>query len=96
LADAAVGDEIAADPALKLGEAHMDGRLIIEEGNIFELLSLLRRNGLHRLVTPRLKARETLRGLKIFPGNDGIGEADPSVCARRSHRSWRTRPRCDR
>jgi cyclopropane-fatty-acyl-phospholipid synthase len=63
LADAAVGKEIYANPALKLGEAYMDGRLILEEGNIFELLSLVRSNGLHRLASTRLKAKELLRVL---------------------------------
>ena len=61
LADASAGDEIAADPALKLGETYMDGRLILEEGNIFDLLSLLRRNGIRRAVTPALKAKGLLR-----------------------------------
>jgi cyclopropane-fatty-acyl-phospholipid synthase len=36
LADDEVGREIAADPALKLGEAYMDGRLVVEEGDIFD------------------------------------------------------------
>ncbi|NVP54285.1 SAM-dependent methyltransferase [Mycoplana rhizolycopersici] len=61
LADAEVGGEIAADPALKLGEAYMDGRLVVEEGDIFDLLSLLRRNGIRRVATPRLKAKGLLR-----------------------------------
>lgn len=61
LADDDVGREIAADPALKLGEAYMDGRLIVEEGDIFEFLSLLRRNGIRRVATPRLKAKALMR-----------------------------------
>ncbi|MCV3738519.1 cyclopropane-fatty-acyl-phospholipid synthase family protein [Rhizobium sp. TRM96647] len=61
LADDAVGSEIAADPALKLGEAYMDGRLVVEEGDVFELLSLLRRNGIRRAATPGLKAKSVLR-----------------------------------
>ncbi len=61
LADAEVGGEIAADPALKLGEAYMDGRLVVEEGDIFDLLSLLRRNGIRRVASPRLKAKGLLR-----------------------------------
>ncbi|MCF3641680.1 cyclopropane-fatty-acyl-phospholipid synthase family protein [Rhizobium sp. TRM95111] len=61
LADAAAGAEIAADPALKLGEAYMDGRLVMEEGNVFDLLSLLRRNDLRRAATPAIKARGLLR-----------------------------------
>ena len=61
LADATAGDEIAADPALNLGEAYMDGRLVVETGDIFELLSLLRRNGVRRAATPALKARGLMR-----------------------------------
>ncbi|MBB3978710.1 cyclopropane-fatty-acyl-phospholipid synthase [Rhizobium azooxidifex] len=61
LADDTVGGEIAADPALKFGEAYMDGRLVVEEGDIFEMLSLLRRNGIRRAATPGLKAKSLLR-----------------------------------
>jgi cyclopropane-fatty-acyl-phospholipid synthase len=35
---------VAYDPQLALGEAYMDGRLIIEQGNIYDLLDLLMRN----------------------------------------------------
>lgn len=61
LADAAVGREIATDPALKLGEAYMDGRLVVEEGDIFDMLSLLRRNGIRRAATPAHKIRALMR-----------------------------------
>ncbi|PTM98732.1 cyclopropane-fatty-acyl-phospholipid synthase [Mycoplana dimorpha] len=61
LADAVVGREIATDPALKLGEAYMDGRLVVEEGDIFDVLSLLRRNGIRRAATPAHKARALMR-----------------------------------
>lgn len=61
LADAAVGRDIATDPALKIGEAYMDGRLLVEEGNIFDVLSLLRRNGVRRAATFGVKAKGLLR-----------------------------------
>ncbi|WP_405030228.1 class I SAM-dependent methyltransferase [Mycoplana sp. BE70] len=61
LADAAVGRDIAADPALKIGEAYMDGRLVVEEGDIFDVLSLLRRNGIRRAATIGVKAKGLLR-----------------------------------
>ena len=51
MADPAAERAIAFDPALKLGEMFMDGRLIIERGNVFELMSLLKRNGLKRGAT---------------------------------------------
>ncbi|QRM54822.1 cyclopropane-fatty-acyl-phospholipid synthase family protein [Sinorhizobium sp. BG8] len=57
LADEKVGQEIAADPALTLGEAFMDGRLLVEEGTVFDLLSLLRRNGVRRAATPGLRLK---------------------------------------
>ncbi|RJF86637.1 class I SAM-dependent methyltransferase [Oleomonas cavernae] len=61
LVDAAAGRAIAADPALKLGEMYMEGRLLVEAGNIFDLLSLLKRNGVRNAATPMLKAKALLR-----------------------------------
>ncbi|CAN7608192.1 class I SAM-dependent methyltransferase [Rhizobium sp. LjRoot254] len=52
---------IANDPALKLGEMYMEGRLIIEEGNIFDFLSLLARNGIRKAATPRMVAQGLAR-----------------------------------
>ena len=46
--DAEAERAIARDPALKVGEMYMDGRLIVEEGNIFDFLSFLKRNGVRR------------------------------------------------
>jgi cyclopropane-fatty-acyl-phospholipid synthase len=51
LTDRAAERAIALDPALKLGEMFMDGRLLVERGCIFDLLSLLKRNGLRRGAT---------------------------------------------
>src|SRR5690606_28091650 len=35
---------VAYDPQLALGEAYMDGRLIVEQGNVYDLLDLLMRD----------------------------------------------------
>ena len=51
LTDPGAAKAIARDPALKLGEMYMDGRFIIEEGDIYRLLSFLKRNGLRRGAT---------------------------------------------
>ncbi|WP_113443619.1 SAM-dependent methyltransferase [Rhizobium cremeum] len=39
-------NELVADPQLKLGEIYMDGRMIVEEGDIYELLALVKSNTL--------------------------------------------------
>jgi cyclopropane-fatty-acyl-phospholipid synthase len=54
LADLAAERAIARDPALRLGEMYMDGRFVIEEGNIFDFLSLVRRNGVKKAATLRM------------------------------------------
>jgi cyclopropane-fatty-acyl-phospholipid synthase len=52
---------VAQDPALKLGEMYMDGRLVLEAGNIFDFLSLIRRNGVKKAATPRMIAQGLAR-----------------------------------
>ncbi len=44
LTDRAIERSIAFDPQLALGEAYMQGRLIVEQGGIYELLDILMRN----------------------------------------------------
>ncbi|MWV28357.1 SAM-dependent methyltransferase [Aurantiacibacter rhizosphaerae] len=44
LADSKVIRDIALDTKLGVGEAYMDGRIIIERGDIMELIELVRRN----------------------------------------------------
>lgn len=39
--DEAAMQEIAADPALKLAEMYMEGRVKVAEGDIYDLLSLI-------------------------------------------------------
>lgn len=52
---------IVQDPALKLGEMYMDGRFIVEEGDIFDVLSLFRRNGVNKAATLRIMAHGLAR-----------------------------------
>ena len=48
-ADRGAERAVALDPALGLGEMFMHGRLLVEQGSIFDLVSLLKRNGMRRL-----------------------------------------------
>ena len=45
---------VATDPALALGEMYMQGRMALDAGNIFDLLSLFARNGIRKAATPRM------------------------------------------
>jgi cyclopropane-fatty-acyl-phospholipid synthase len=42
--DSRVGRDIVASPRLGVGEAYMDGRVILEQGDILDLILLVRRN----------------------------------------------------
>ena len=53
-ADPAAERALVLDPALKLGELFMDGRIVVEQGTIYDLVSLLKRNGLRRLKAPHV------------------------------------------
>ncbi|MDI7861485.1 cyclopropane-fatty-acyl-phospholipid synthase family protein [Rhizobiaceae bacterium n13] len=61
LADEEAERLIAQDPTLKLGEMYMDGRFILEAGNIFDFLSLVARNGVHEAMTFRMLAHGLIR-----------------------------------
>ena len=72
LTDAAAERAIAHDPVLRLGEMYMDGRLIVEEGTVFEFLSFLKRNGVRRGATFTTAARLSARVMagrirRLFP-----------------------------
>jgi cyclopropane-fatty-acyl-phospholipid synthase len=43
-ADQQAEDAIATDPTLKLGEMFMEGRFILEQGNIYDFLELIKQN----------------------------------------------------
>lgn len=49
--DEAAEAELVADPALKLGELYMDGRILIERGDIYEFLALVKDNTLSEGLT---------------------------------------------
>jgi cyclopropane-fatty-acyl-phospholipid synthase len=55
--------ELALHPDLKLGELYMDGRLTMEEGDIYDLLLLAMSNTAYRRVSGLLSAIRTLRRL---------------------------------
>ena len=55
--DAEAERAVATDPALALGEMYMQGRMVLDTGNIFDLLSLLARNGIRKAATPRMIAQ---------------------------------------
>ena len=52
---------VAQDPTLKLGEMYMDGRFVVEQGNIFDFLSLVARNGANKAISLRMLAQGLLR-----------------------------------
>ncbi len=60
-ADAEAEGAVATDPALKLGEMYMEGRFVVEDGNIFDFLSLIRRNGVNKAATLRMVAHGLAR-----------------------------------
>src|SRR5829696_2721175 len=73
-ADPAAERAVALDPAMKLGEMYTDERLIVEEGGIYEVLSLLKRNGVKRGANAGIKALHVLRiaagqAKKLLPTN---------------------------
>ncbi len=49
--DAAAERELVTDPQLKLGELYMDGRILVEQGDIYELLALVKDNTLNEGLT---------------------------------------------
>ncbi|AMM83293.1 cyclopropane-fatty-acyl-phospholipid synthase family protein [Martelella sp. AD-3] len=50
-------DLVASDPALTLGEMYMQGRFLMEEGDIYDFLSLVRRNTLDIVFSPMMAAK---------------------------------------
>ena len=60
---------VATDPALALGEMYMQGRMVLDSGNIFDLLSLLARNGIRKAATPRMIAKGVWRILAAQAGS---------------------------
>lgn len=42
---------ILRDPGLRFGEMYVEGRIVIDEGNIFDLISMVKTNGLEKAAT---------------------------------------------
>ncbi|WP_331373848.1 cyclopropane-fatty-acyl-phospholipid synthase family protein [Sinorhizobium chiapasense] len=53
IADAEAEKAILSDPGLKFGEMYMDGRVLVEEGDIFDVLSIAKSNDLENAATFR-------------------------------------------
>ncbi|PZU87381.1 MAG: SAM-dependent methyltransferase [Shinella sp.] len=67
-------NELVSDPQLKFGEIYMDGRMIVEEGDIYDLLALIKSNtlveGLNFSMIWRGLARYCLTRIRnLFPVN---------------------------
>ncbi|HEY0122232.1 MAG TPA: cyclopropane-fatty-acyl-phospholipid synthase family protein [Rhizobium sp.] len=56
IADQQAEDAIARDPTLKLGEMYMEGRFILEQGDIYEFLSLVKQNTTNEIFDLRMAA----------------------------------------
>ncbi|MBB5571657.1 MULTISPECIES: SAM-dependent methyltransferase [Rhizobium] len=56
VADQQAEDAVARDPTLKLGEMYMEGRFILEHGDIYEFLSLVKQNTTNEIFDLRMAA----------------------------------------
>ena len=66
--------EFALNPALKLGELYMDGRLRVEVGDLYDLLLLMLRDLRTRQAPPLFKAFDATRIAlwRVFPANRSV------------------------
>lgn len=64
--DAQAERAVAMDPGLQLPEMYMEGRLQLVRGDIFDLISALKRNGMSKLAGPRGKLLELSRTAATF------------------------------
>lgn len=71
----AAGVSLLLNPALKIGEAYMDGRLVVEEGSIYDFLDVVARNYSTMRNHPTLDLLERL--------GDGLRHANPLERSRR-------------
>ena len=58
--DARAQRDLARNPVMAMGELYAAGRYSVEAGDIFDLLSLLKRNGSAKALPPKLVARATV------------------------------------
>lgn len=61
LADRRTSRAIAIDPSLAVGEAYMRGRLIVEQGGVYDLLGLLMMNQMEQPAPAWIKVNDRLR-----------------------------------
>ena len=74
------GIRLALRPRLALGEAYMDGRLTVENGDIYDLLDLVGRNMAALEATPTVKwSYATQRWLRVLEQYNPIGRAERNV-----------------
>jgi len=69
---------LLANPALRLGEMYMDGQFVIEQGSIYDLLTLIMRNapGQRNLVGPALADRVRRVAERLLGGNNVLRSKD--------------------
>lgn len=67
-ADAGAEAALVLDPALKLGELYAEGRLLLERGDAYDLVALVKHNQkkLTAVVVPALAAHAVRRGLALL------------------------------
>ena len=74
------GIRVALRPRLALGEAYMDGRLTIEDGDLYDLLDLLGRNISALETTPMVRLSYAIqRWLRVLEQYNPIGKAQKNV-----------------
>lgn len=74
------GIRLAFRPRLALGEAYMDGRLTVEEGDLYDLLDLLGRNIAAVESTPTMRWSYALqRWLRLLEQYNPVGKAQKNV-----------------
>ena len=80
LHDRWTGTRLALRPRLALGEAYMDGKLTVEDGDIYDLLDLVGRNMTALEATPMVKWSYALqRWLRFLEQYNPIGRAERNV-----------------
>ena len=80
LHDQWTGTRLALRPRLALGEAYMDGKLTIEDGDIYDLLDLVGRNMPALEATPMVKWSYALqRWMRFLEQYNPIGRAERNV-----------------
>ena len=61
------------DPGLQVAEAYMDGRLVVEEGGIYDLVALAKTNTRPEILTPAARIQHLRRSLTWAPVLRAVG-----------------------